>query len=97
MRDKNDWLTSWGIFLGGVGLLMAGIGALFYAAQQHIVSRAVVRQMDGFASRLVSDIMATNGVDTVSVVDHDGRPWITIENRDKTGATFYRLDEDNEN
>ena len=94
MDNCNESLRTWGILLGGVGLLLVGIGAILHVLNEFNMSRAFVRHMDTYPSRIVSDIMATNGPDTISMTDEGGRPWITIENKDKSKAEFYRVNKD---
>jgi hypothetical protein len=95
MDNRNEKLRTYAIVLAGAGLFLMGIGAILHVFHEFNMSRAFVRNMENMSSRVVSDMMSTNGPSSISVSDEDGRPWITIENKDKTKAEFYRISETN--
>ena len=93
MNTRNETLKTWGILLGGVGLLLCGVGAVVHVFHEFRMSRAFVRHMETMPSQVVSDMMSTNGPDLISVEDKGGRPWITFESKDEAKAEFYRINE----
>ena len=95
MNNQNENFKSWGILLGGVGLLLCGFGAISHVFHEFRMSRVFVRHMENMPLQVVSDIMSTNGPDQICIEDDAGRPWITFENKDKTKAEFYRINETN--
>ena len=91
MDNRNEYFRTLGILLGGLGLLLCGVGAVCHVFHQFKMSRAFVQHMEVFPSRVVSDIMATNGPNYISMSDENGSPWITFENKDKNETGFYRI------
>jgi hypothetical protein len=95
MSNRNETFNAWGTFLGGIGLLLMGVGAIALSCNKIYTTRAFTRHMESYPSQIVADMMSTNGPDQFSMEDEDGHPWITIENADKTKANFYRISETN--